>query len=150
MVAGAGTVLMTAANGATEELAVEGDSLAALSDGAQYNLTVQVGAVVEGAIIPIVGAEVTIWSVDLTETNDSITLILTKVTTATTDGEGNATFSLAEGDYLVLANYSGLTASGQCTLDADLSGWVLLHNYQQSAQMHERCHCRPPMVNTTA
>jgi hypothetical protein len=141
MVAGAGTVLLTAARGATEDLSLQGDVLAEASDEAQYNLTVQIGARVEGMLIPISGAEVTVWSVNLTETDDSVTLILTKVATGTSDSDGNATFDLTWGDYLVIANDSGLTGMAQCTIDEDLSGWLLLHSVQRDGQdgaaMHE-------------
>jgi len=123
--AGAGAVFIASpSNGASTQVA----SLADVALGAQYNLTVQVGAVVEGAAIPITGANVTIWSYNLNETNDSVTLTFTKVANGTTDASGDVSFSLPPGDYIVVSSYSGLRSINFVSLQSDVSGLVLLHN----------------------
>ena len=122
---GAGAVLLSSQ---TEGGTTVGTSIADVAHGTQYNLTVQVGAVVERMTIPIIGANVTVWSYNVNKTNDSVTLSFTKVATGTTDANGNVTFSLPAGDYIIVSKYSGLKSINFVSLQSDVSGMVLLHN----------------------
>ncbi len=94
----------------------------------QHNLTVQVGAVVEGKAIPIIGADVSVWNVNVNKTNDSVTIKFTRVAHAVTGTGGNVTFNLAGGNYIVIANYSGLSSVKKVSLSSDLSLTLFLHN----------------------
>lgn len=121
VVGGAGT-LMVAAN-------PFGIAANATTDITQhYNLTVQVGAVVEGKAIPIIGAEVSVWSCSVNETNDSIVITFTRVAHTITETGGNVTFSLPASQYIIVANYSGLQSIKRVSLDNDMSIIALLHN----------------------
>ena len=120
VIGGAGTVLVAA-----NPFAIN-----ATADAPQlYNLTIQVGVVVEGKQIPIIGADVSVWSKSVNRTNDSIVITFTRVGHAVTETGGNVTFSLAAGEYIVVANYSGLSAIKKISIDSDTSMVVLLHNY---------------------
>ncbi len=97
----------------------------------QHNLTVNVGAVVEGKAIPIIGAEVSVWNVNVTKTNDSVTIKFTRVAHAVTGTGGNVTFNLAGGNYIVIANYSGLSSVKKISLSTDLNVTLFLHNMER-------------------
>jgi hypothetical protein len=122
---GAGTVLIASAN----PFAVNDN--AAVDASQHHNLTVQVGAIVEGKAIPIIGAEVSVWSVSVNRTNDSVTITFTRVAHAITPTGGNVTFNLTAGNYILVANYSGLQSIKRIALDSDLNLVLFLHNIQQ-------------------
>ena len=103
----------------------------------QHNLTIQVGAVVEGKAIPIIGAEVSVWNVNVNKTNDSVTIKFTRVAQAVTGTGGNATFNLAGGQYIVVANYSGLQSIKKVNLSTDSDLTLLLHNPERAGRPHE-------------
>jgi hypothetical protein len=119
---GAGTMLIVSAN----PFGIAAD---APTDTTQhYNLTVQVGAVVDGKAIPIIGAEVSVWSSSVNRTNDSVVITFTRVAHAITQTGGNLTFNLTAGQYIIIANYSGLQSIKRVSLDSDTSVIALLHN----------------------
>jgi hypothetical protein len=119
---GAGTLLVASANPFAFAANQQIDTTQ------HHNLTVQVGAVVEGKTIPIIGAEVSVWSVDVNRTNDSVVITFARVAHTITEAGGNVTFNLAAGSYIVIANYSGLQSIKKVSLDNDLSIIALLHN----------------------
>jgi len=94
----------------------------------QHNMTIQVGAVVVGRAIPMIGAEVSVWTANVSKTNDSVTITFTRVAHALTGTGGNVTFSLAGGNYIVIANYSGLQSVKKIVLDSDVDIVMFLHN----------------------
>ncbi len=132
LLGGAGTLVIAANPFAT--------SVGAPDPSLQHNLTIHVGAVVEGKAIPIIGAEVSVWSVNVNKTNDSLTIKFTRVAHATTEVGGNVTFKLAGGNYIVVANYSGLQSIKKVSLGMDLSLTLFLHNMERNEGRHE---CRP-------
>ncbi len=138
VVVGGGAALLVAAN----PLAVGLN--ATLDSTPRYNLTVQVGAVVEGREIPIIGAEVSVWSCSVNKTNDSVVITFSRVGHDFTEVGGNVTFNLPAGQYYVIANYSGLKSFKQISLESDLSIVAQLHNYHHGdddrlcASHHER------------
>jgi hypothetical protein len=101
-----------------------------------YNMTVQVGAVVEGKAIPIIGAEVSVWSCRVNETNDSVVITFTRVAHAITGTGGNVTFNLPSDQYIIVANYSGLQSIKRISLDSDMNIVSLLHNYHHEGGHH--------------
>jgi len=120
------------------------NSSSSLSSDVHYNLTVRVGAIVEGKAIPIIGANVTVWSYSVNKTNDSVTITFTKVAKATTDSNGNVSFSLPVGKYIIVSTYSGLRSVVFVNLDKDVSGVVLLHNPARFCHgLKERLHATP-------
>lgn len=152
LAAGAGSVLVAGDTGLTDT----GEDVAAeVSDGLQYNLTVSVGAFVEGVYIPISGVVVTVWSMEVVETEDNVTITFSKVATGTTDGNGTVSFALSEGDYVLVGNYSGLQAVTQLELASDMSTNMTLHSSQCHEMMAdqdrfpEHRRSRGPMVNAT-
>lgn len=97
-----------------------------------YNMTVRVGAMVEGREIPIIGADLSVWSCSVNKTNDSVVITFTRVAHIITEKGGNATFNLPAGQYIIVANYSGLQSIKRVSLDGDMSIDALLHNYHHS------------------
>lgn len=140
LTAGMGTIMFSA----SADQGMTGRALAAdLTNETLSNLTVRVGAVVEGQAIPIIGAAVEVWSVNITQNDTYMAIILQKVGEATTDENGNATFSLAAGDYLLIANYSGLSSVGRLSVNADQTAVLLLHSHGMEMPPHhepqQRC-----------
>ena len=109
----------------------------------QHNMTIQVGAVVEGRAIPIIGAEVSVWTASVNKTNDSVTITFTRVAHAVTGTGGNVTFDLAGGNYIVIANYSGLQSVKKVALDSDVDLVLFLHN---GVHGHHGCGVGPDPI----
>ncbi|HTY47765.1 MAG TPA: hypothetical protein VMB46_08905 [Methanomassiliicoccales archaeon] len=129
IVGGAGTLVVATINPFAANVTAPDPAL-------QHNLTVQVGAVVEGKAIPIIGADVSVWNVNVNKTNDSVTIKFTRVAQAVTGTDGNVTFNLAGGQYIVVANYSGLQSIKKVNLGADLNLTLLLHNPDRQERHH--------------
>jgi len=139
LAAGMGTIAFSAS---ADQNATAGTTATSLVDGPLSNLTVRVGAIVEGRAIAISGATVEVWSVNITQNDTYMAIVLQKVGQAITDENGNATFSLATGTYLLAANYSSLSSVGQFKLESDQTAIIMLHSWDMP--MHgpgpqERC-----------
>ncbi len=96
---------------------------------AMHNFTVTVGANVEGDRIPIEGALVLVYSVNVTKLENTTTIVLEKVAEQRTDANGQVEFQLTQGRYIVIAHYHGLNGFGRVNLTEDLGHKVMLHNW---------------------
>ena len=94
-----------------------------------HNLTVTVGANVEGKQIPIEGALVLIYSVDVTKSGNTTNIVLEKVAEQQTNAYGQVGFQLAQGRYIIIAHYHSLNGFGRINLAEDLGRKVMLHNW---------------------
>jgi hypothetical protein len=125
LAAGMGTMMFSASAGQTS---ITGTTAATLADELLSNLTVRVGAIVEGRGVAVSGATVEVWSVNLTQNDTYMAIVLQKVAEATTDENGNVTFGLSAGNYLLVANYSGLSSVGQISLESEQTAILMLHS----------------------
>lgn len=96
---------------------------------AMHNLTVTVGANVEGKKIPIEGALVLVYSVNVIESENTTNIVLEKVAEQQTNANGQVGFQLAQGRYIIIAHYHGLNGLGRMNLTEDLGRKVMLHNW---------------------
>ena len=81
-----------------------------------YALTVNVVCKVDGTSITLEGINVTVYTVNITEEDDTTTIIVQNVAQGLTDAEGNVTFELPKGEYVVCATYQGLCGFGEVNL----------------------------------
>ncbi len=101
-----------------------------LNDGsAMHNFTITVGANVEGKKVPIEGALVLVYSVNVAKVDNTTTIVLEKVAEQRTDANGQVEFQLAQGRYIVIAHYHGLNGFGRVNLTEDLGRNVMLHHW---------------------
>jgi len=92
-------------------------------------LTVKVGVIVEGKPVPLEGAEIEVFSVNVERTNDTVTIIIDKVAESGTDQHGTAILEIEHGRYLVVAHYEGLVGVRKCNFEEDTHIDMLLHNW---------------------
>jgi hypothetical protein len=130
--------LLVVGGAGTFFVAVNPFDIAAISpmDATQhYNMTIKVGVIVEGRQIPIIGADVSVWSCNVNMTNDSVVITFTRVAHTVTERGGNVTFNLPAGQYIMVANYSGLQSIQLISLVGDVSIDAILHNPQKNVDV---------------
>ncbi len=109
-----------------------------------YTLTVHVVCMVDGTPIILEGVNVTVYTVNITEDDDTTTIVVQNVAQGLTDAEGNVTFELPEGEYMVCATYQGLCGFGEVNLSEDQLSTIMLHGIgwchgdDQSLRIRER------------
>ena len=91
-----------------------------------YTLTVNVACPVDGTTITLEGINVTVYTVNITEEDDTTTIIVQNVAEGQTDAEGNVTFELPEGEYVICATYQGLCGFGEVNLTEDQLSTIML------------------------
>lgn len=113
--------VMAAGMVATNGLATDGSSDTLSSDvgTATQTLNVTVYADVQGQVVPIQGANVTIYEVTETRNGTTETITIEKIASGTTGVGGVAQISLPEGNYTVVADYYGLRSVGVLSGDTD-------------------------------
>lgn len=94
---------------------------------ATYALNVNVVCMVDGTPITVEGVNVTVYTVNITEDDDTTTIVVQKVAQGQTDTEGYLTFDLPEGEYMVCATYQGLCGFGEVNLTEDQLSTIMLH-----------------------
>ena len=92
-----------------------------------YALTVNVVCMVDGTPIILEDVNVTVYTVNITEDDDTTTIVVQNVAQGLTDAEGNVTFELPEGEYMVCATYQGLCGFGEVNLSEDQLSTIMLH-----------------------
>jgi hypothetical protein len=100
-----------------------------VSENLTHIFTITVCANVEGKKVPMADALVLIYSVNVTKTGNTTTIVLQKVAENRTDINGVVDFNLAEGKYVVIAHYNGLNGFGKVNLTDDMSRSVMMHNW---------------------
>lgn len=93
------------------------------------NLTVNVGGKIEGKNVPLTGAEVFVYVVNITVEENRTTIVIEKVAEGVTDANGTVTFSLEEGKYCIMAKYHGLKGFARLNLSEDESATINMHNW---------------------
>ena len=124
---GVGTVVVAAKNHGP---AMADGPTVNLNETLQHNLTVWVGAKIEGKVVPIQGAKVAAWSMTAiwSENNTTFTVTFHKAAEGVTDANGTTKFNLSEGKYLIVAGYHGLKSVAKMHLDGDETIRMRLHN----------------------
>jgi hypothetical protein len=92
-----------------------------------YALTVNVVCMVDGTPIILEGVNVTVYTVNITEDDDTTTIVVQNVAQGLTDAEGNVTFELPDGKYVVCATYQGLCGFGEVNLSEEQLSTIMLH-----------------------
>lgn len=106
-----------------------------------YALTANVMCRVAGTEITLTGVNVTVYTVNITEDENTMTIVIEKVAQGLTDSEGNITFDLPEGEYMVCATYQGLCGFGQVNLTEDQMSAILLHGGNWNNMTDQRMSC---------
>lgn len=124
---GVGTVVVTAKN---QGSAIADGPTVNLDEPQQHNLTVWLGAKIEGKVVPIQGAKVAAWSMTAiwSDNNTTFTMTFHKAAEGITDANGTTKFNLSEGKYLIVASYHGLKSVTKMHLDGDETIRMRLHN----------------------
>jgi hypothetical protein len=105
--------LIAAGMVATNGLATDETSDASTDTGTvTQTLNVTVYADVQGQMVPIQGANVTVYEVTVTANDTVETITIEKIAVATTGVGGIAQIVLPEGDYTIVADYYGLRSVG--------------------------------------
>jgi hypothetical protein len=105
--------LVAAGMVATNGLAADGTSdTSSDSTAVAQTLNVTVYANVQGQLIPIQGANVTVYDVTVTSNDTVETITIEKIVTATTGVGGVAQIALPEGNYTIVTDYYGLRSIG--------------------------------------
>jgi hypothetical protein len=149
LLAGGMAAVVVAADGGST---MDGTSTT-LSATGTYNLTASVAARVEGLTISITGADVTVYTVSVTNNSTTTVITITKVAEATSDADGNATFQLAAGGYILVAQYQGLVGIQSINLTQDSVVVTPLHNLelmnmeQMNNGMERGRHCPGPRID---
>ncbi len=99
------------------------------TDNTNHIFTITVDARVDGRRVPMADALVLVYSVNVTTSGNTTTVVLEKVAEQRTDANGVVVFDLSGGKYLVIANYHGLNGFGKIDLTDDMSREVMLHNW---------------------
>jgi CTP:molybdopterin cytidylyltransferase MocA len=137
LAAGMGTMMISAS---ADQDNLTGTVAESVANETLYNLTVRVGGIAEGNAIGVSEVTLEVWSVNITENDTYKSIVLQKVAEAVTDENGNATFTLSAGDYLIVANNSGQVSAGQLTMENDQSVVLLLHGGEcHGPRPHMRC-----------
>jgi hypothetical protein len=99
---------------ATNGIATDGTSDASGVDSgtSTQTLNVTVYADVQGQLVPIQGANVTIYEVTVVKNDTVETITIEKIAVSTTGVGGAAQIVLPEGDYTLVADYYGLRSVG--------------------------------------
>ncbi len=92
-----------------------------------YAITAHVECRVDGSNITLEGVNVTVYTVNVTEDDDTTTIVIHRVAQGLTDSEGNVTFDLPEGSYVVCATCQGLCGFGEVNLTEDQLSTIVLH-----------------------
>lgn len=124
---------------ATNGIATDGssDALSIDSGTSAKTLNVTVYANVQGQTVPIQGANVTVYEVNVVENDTVETITIEKIATTTTGVGGLAQIVLPEGEYTLVADYYGLRSVGILSNDtADNISMVL--NYETSVHAYDR------------
>lgn len=110
--------------------AEDGTFIVTVEEGSAENvcqLTVNVFCNVDGAKVTLAGADVTACTVNITEVGNATTIVIERVALGLTDADGNVTFDLPEGKYVVCAAYQGLHGFGDVDLTEDQVRSIFLH-----------------------
>ncbi len=91
-----------------------------------YAMTVNVVCPVDGIPLTLEGVNITVYTVNITEDDDTTTITVQNVAQGLTDAEGNVTFELPEGEYVVCATYQGLCGFGEVNLTEDQLNTIML------------------------
>lgn len=142
----AGATMLVSAEEQTQDLT---DLVDAGSNSTQYNLTLQAISMIDGELAPVSGVTIEIWSIELNETVDKITVTMTRVDSATTDDGGNVSFQLPAGEYLIKTNNSEIQMTGRIILDQDTSAVINMDGHLHGPEMRERHGCRDMIGNAT-
>lgn len=104
---------------ATNGIATDGsDDALSVDDGAStQTLNVTVFANVQGQLVPIQGANVTVYEVTVVENDTVETITIEKIAVSTTGVGGVAQIVLPEGNYTLVADYYGLRSVGVLSND---------------------------------
>ncbi len=99
---------------ATNGIATDGSSDASSTDSgtSTQTLNVTVYANVQGQLVPIQGANVTVYEVTVIENDTVETITIEKIAVSTTGVGGVVQIVLPEGDYTLVADYYGLRSVG--------------------------------------
>ena len=112
---------MVASNG----LATDGtDDTTGVDSAVTQTLNVTVYAEVQGQMVPIEGANVTVYEVTVVQNDTVETITIEKIATATTGAGGVAEITLPEGNYTIVADYYGLRNVG--VLSSDTTGNITM------------------------
>jgi hypothetical protein len=126
----------SALNDQTPTVSVDDQAAPTDLDPTMHNLTVQVCGKIEGKKVPIEGADLSVFSVNVTKGENTTTIVLEKVADAQTDDNGTAVFNLPDGKYVVRVDYHGLHGFGKVNLNDDESDRVMLHNWSHERSEH--------------
>ena len=100
-------------------------------------LNVTVYANVGGKLVPIEGANVTVYSITV-EGNDTVTTItIEKIAVAETGEGGVAQLTLPEGNYTIVVDYYGLRSVGVLSTDTDGNVTMVLGGNSSGQSQHE-------------
>jgi hypothetical protein len=118
-------------------------------------LNVTVYANVGGKLVPIEGANVTVYEITVEENDTVTTITMTKIAVAETGEGGVAQITLPEGNYTIVADYYGLRSVGILSTDTDENVTMVLSsglndpgNFQRDLGC-TRGHSMMPETNET-
>ena len=100
------------------------DALSVGSVNSSQTLNVTVYADVQGQMVPIQGANVTVYEVTEVANDTVETITIEKIATSTTGVGGVAQIVLPEGNYTIVADYYGLRSVG--ILSSDVNGNITM------------------------
>lgn len=135
--------LIAAGMVATNGIATDGsdDTLSVDSGTLTRTLNVTVYADVQGKMVPIQGANVTVYEVTVVENDTVETITIEKIAESTTGVGGVAQIVLPEGNYTIVADYYGLRSVGILSSDTTENITMVLNS--------ERCGRGEPSISLT-
>ena len=129
-VAGLAAVLMTSSNVSATS---DGTPMIAIGDEGGLsdpsNLSVQVCSKVNGQLVPMVGANITICEMKVVREQERTTMTVMNSVQAQTDGNGTAVVNISEGKYWMFAECNGLRGFCNGNLNDDEMNLVKMHQW---------------------